>query len=57
MRFDVGRSEKDRGHNDHVFLVLRDGGIDGGQLFVEVRYKQSSQAMQRAGHMSMSVTR
>lgn len=32
------RSEEDGRHDDHVLLVLRDGGVDGGQFFVQIRY-------------------
>ena len=35
---DILRSEEDGRHDHHVLLVLRDGGVDGGQLFVQIRY-------------------
>ena len=35
---DILRSEENGRHDHHVLLVLRDGGVDGGQLFVQIRY-------------------
>ena len=32
------RSEEDGRDDDHVLLVLRDGGVDGGQFFIQIRY-------------------
>ena len=40
---DILRSEEDGRHDHHVLLVLRDGGVDGGQLFVQIRYSLNQQ--------------